>query len=117
MPKKTSQLSTAQQQQLIDRFFQVVGDLYGKNESRQFLHDFLTQSERITFAKRLAIALELDAGKSYEEIRKGFGVSTATISTVADLMKQPGMKMGIAKVKTEAWADSWAEKLLKIVGE
>lgn len=102
--------------QIVDRFFQVVGDLRSQTESKQFLLDFLTESERITFAKRLAIALELQAGKSYEEVRKLYGVSSATISTVASMMKSDGMKLAFRKIDTDNWAAKMNEKFLKVFG-
>jgi uncharacterized protein YerC len=99
--------------EIFERFFQVVGDLRNEEESKTFLLDFLTDSERITFAKRLAIGLELQSGKSYEDVRKMYGVSSATISTVASMMKSAGMKLALRKVSTEKWADQMSHKFLK----
>lgn len=106
LPKKISQ-------DILSRFFQVTGDLRTGSEARLFLTDFLTESERMTFAKRLAIAVELEDGKSYEEIRKIYGVSSATISSVAEMMSKDGVQLALKKVKTEQWADAWADKILK----
>lgn len=117
-PEKThsSVLSSEASDQIVERFFQVIGDLRNENESRAFLLDFLTDSERITFAKRLAIGLELQSGKSYEDVRKMYGVSSATISTVASMMKSKGMQLALKKIHTEKWADQMSDKFLKTFG-
>lgn len=109
-------MSAAEVQHLVDTFYQVVGDLRNEQESKTFLLDFLTESERLTFAKRLAIGLELQAGKSYDAIRKEFGVSSATISSVAEMTKTPGMQLALKKVATEKWADQMSGKLFKAFG-
>lgn len=116
MPKKSATKAISQKLTLsiLEQFYQVVGDIRSEQEARTFFADFLTESERIMFSKRLAIALQLEAGKSYEEIRKMYGVSSATISSIAELMVTDGMQMAIQKVKTEQWAEEWATKLLSL---
>ena len=111
--KDNSSLSYQKAKKMIDRFYQVVGDLRTGEEAKTFLLDFLTKSERATFAKRLSVAIALDEGKSYEEIRKLYGVSSATISSVAEMMISKGMQLAIKKFQTDQWADNWAEKILK----
>lgn len=111
--KDTNTLSYQKAKKMIDRFYQVVGDLRNGDEAKTFLLDFLTRSERATFAKRLSVAIALEEGKSYEEIRKLYGVSSATISSVAEMMISKGMQLAIKKHKTDQWAESWAEKILK----
>lgn len=101
---------------LIQRFYQVVADLRTDEESKVFFLDFLTDSERQTFAKRLAIALELQSGKSYENIRQQYGVSSATISTVAEMMSSPGLQLALKKINTEQWAEEKSKKFMKLFG-
>lgn len=107
-------LSQTGADEILTRFFQVISDLRSIKESKIFLLDFLTESERMTFAKRLAIGLELNSGKSYDEVRKMYGVSSATISTVASMMKSQGMKLALQKISTEKWADNMTSKFLKL---
>ncbi|MBC7836542.1 helix-turn-helix domain-containing protein [Acetobacteraceae bacterium] len=45
---------------------------------RLFLKEFLTDTEQVMFAKRLAIILMLKQGQSYYQILKKFGVSVST---------------------------------------
>lgn len=100
--------------QIIERFFQVIGDMRNEHESRIFLTDFLTDSERLTFAKRLAIALELEQKKSYEDIKKLYGVSSATISSVSEMMKSEGLQLALKKVQIEDWSDGMAETFIHL---
>lgn len=119
MPKKaTIQPSLSRQvaKEMIERFYQVVGDLRDSRESKLFFLDFLTESERLTFAKRLAIALELEKKKSYEEIRKLYGVSSATISSVAEMIQTPGMQLALKKINTEKWADQMTNSFFQLFG-
>lgn len=115
MPKSQQQvLSKQDSQRLLAQFFQVVGDLRDPQESHTFLTDFLTDSEQLTFAKRLAIAIELEAGKSYDAIRKQYGVSSATISTVAELMRTAGMKLALKKIANEKWSTQMSDKFFNL---
>lgn len=133
MPKKPTKKTTASKeeqpkvatapalsrhtaQEIVEVFYQVVGDLRNVKESKTFLLDFLTDSERLTFAKRLAIGLELQSGKSYDTIRKEFGVSSATISMVAEMSKSVGMQLALKKVSTEKWATQVSGKFFKFFG-
>lgn len=95
---------------------QLLTDLSSVGEARSFFQDFFTNSERQMFAKRLAILFALNEGKSYEEIRKLYGVSSATISSVAETMSNKGMQLIIQKIETDQWADAWAERIMKIFG-
>lgn len=115
-PAPSVTLSEESTEQIVQRFFQVIADLRNEEESKVFLLNFLTDSERITFAKRLAIGLELESGKSYEDVRKMYGVSSATISTVAGMMKTDGMKIALKKIHAEKWADQMSDKFLKAFG-
>ena len=94
-------------------FLQLLTDLHSTDEVRIFVRDFFTKSEQQMFAKRLAILLALKSGKSYEQIRKEYGVSSATISSVAEIMSSKGQQLIIQKVETEKWADDLADKIVK----
>ncbi|MEO8581213.1 MAG: Trp family transcriptional regulator [Patescibacteria group bacterium] len=109
-----SVLSQNSADEIVQTFFQVITDLRSVQESQTFLLDFLSDSERLTFAKRLAIALELQSGKSYDAIRKEFGVSSATISSVAEMMKSEGLKLALKKISTEKWADQTSKNFFKL---
>lgn len=55
-----------------------------------FLEDLLTDTEKTMLAKRIAIALMILKGKSYEEIDQTLKVSTATIWKVKEWLNRKG---------------------------
>lgn len=99
-----------------DLFLQLLSDFSSISEVKKFFEDFFTSSEQEMFAKRLAVLLALKEGKSYEEIRKNYGVSSATISSVAENMSSDGMQLALQKVEHDQWADDMAEKVMKFFG-
>lgn len=113
-PKTASAVeSDPQLKHFIQTFYQLIGDMNSQADSQVFLSDFLTESEIKAFAKRLAIAVELESGKSYERIRAQYAVSTATISVVSEMMSKPGMILALKKIKTDHWADNMSDKIIK----
>lgn len=75
------------------------------------LGDLLTNTERVAMMKRLGIAIYLDKGRSYEDIKNNLKVSSATIASVAETMGNPGMVEVIKRIKAEAWASDWTDKI------
>lgn len=71
-----------------------------------FLQDFLSETEQQVLAKRLAILHQLHQGKSYEKIKKALQVSSATISSVAEMKGKPGFKLALEKIKLDQWAEN-----------
>ena len=68
-------------------------------------------------AKRLAIAIFLDKGRSYENIKSTLKVSSATIASVQETMGNPGIQHALRKVKADEWADEWAGKISTLMGK
>lgn len=117
MAKRSSQqLEKNFEEQLNSSLFQVLGDLGSRKEAKVFAESFFTKTELSIFAKRLAVAVLLDQGKSYEYIRKLLNVSSATISSVAEHMHLSGNKLALRKLKVESWADTWSLKLMRLFG-
>jgi len=94
---------------------QKIADLKTPENTQIFLRDFLTPAEGIVLAKRLAIALYLEKGKSYEEIRRSLKVSSATIASVQSMLehRSEGFMLAVQQIKAEEWADEWSEKISK----
>lgn len=118
--KRVSKMSKSIETQVYKILYQVVADMKREEEVELLLKSLLTESELSAVAKRLAIAVFLDKGQSYERIRDILGVSSATIASVAEGVGQVGMQRAIERVKAEEWADMWSikisralEKLLK----
>lgn len=84
------------------------------DQSHQFLEGFLTSTEQVVLAKRLAIGLMLQNKVAYEDIKKTLNVSSATISGVSVMMKKPGFKLAIEKIIEEEWAEAQLGKLTRL---
>ena len=117
MSKRSSQpLEAMFEQQLNTSLYQVFVDLSSRRESRLFCEGFFSKTDLSIFAKRLAIGVLLDQGKSYEYIRKLLKVSSATISSIAEIMHTKGYKLALHKLKVESWAETWSNKLMRLFG-
>jgi uncharacterized protein YerC len=108
------------QSQVMKIFYQVLADAKTETDMELILNSLLTEKEAITIAKRLAIAVFLDKGQSYEHIHDTLQASSATVAAVSESMNKKGMQMALNRVKAEEWADVWSirisralEKLMK----
>lgn len=106
-------INTSLSKQLKSTFAQAIADLKD-DEVPVFLHDFFSEIELETFAKRLAISYWLRKGRSYQNIAVNLKVSEATIAKVAQQAKKKGFALGIKKIEAQEWANKWAKRL-KIV--
>ena len=72
-----------------------------EKECESFLADICTFQELEALAQRLQVALMLDEGKSYLEVNKDTGVSTATIGRVSRSLQYGtgGYKTVLEKMK------------------
>ena len=107
------QLDPKFESQLKEIFAQLVADITKKDKAQIFLNDFLSETEYIALAKRLAIIIYLNKGKSYEDIKKEVKVSSATIASVQKAIeeKRPGFTLALTYIKAEEWAGKWADKI------
>lgn len=101
------------EKQLLEMFYSVLAEIDSPEELKTVLGDILTQAERSAVLKRLGIALYLDKGRSYEDVKNNIKVSSATIATVAENLGNEGWQNVIRRVKAEAWAEEWTEKISK----
>ncbi len=99
------------QGQVLKILYQVMADAKNEVDMEITLKALMTETEIMAVAKRLAIAVFLDKGQSYEHIRETLKVSSATIATVADSMNKKGIQAALQRVKAEEWADVWSIKL------
>ena len=70
------------EKRMFDIFYQTIADLKSKGQVQDFLSDLLSQTEHVMLSKRLAIAVLLIKGNTYEMIRDTLKVSTSTIVTI-----------------------------------
>lgn len=94
----------------------LLGVLVDEKDVNRFEHMFdalFTESEQLAAMKRLAIAVYLDKGRSYEDIGGQLKVSSATIAMVAEQMGDSGYQELVRRIKAEEWAEEWSGKLGK----
>lgn len=72
---------------ILEVFLKTIVDIRTLVEARNFVEDLLSPTERIMLIKRLAIAVLLTKGKTYEYIDHTLKVSRATIMTVSLWLK------------------------------
>lgn len=70
----------------MDHLFDAIETLDSKEEMYLFFEDICTTNEVLSFAERLEVARLLYQKKTYIEIAKETGASTATISRVNRIM-------------------------------
>ncbi len=93
--------------QIADRIFEIFlktfVEIKNREEADQFISDFLTPTEKIMLAKRLAIAFLLEKSYDYRTIQKIIRVSAPTITSVniARQYGSEGYRKLIAKITRE----------------
>lgn len=117
MQVSKQKLNKTIENQIYSVLYQLMVDIKTAEEAETVLQDILSDTERQVIAKRLAIAIFLDKGRSYENIKNTLKVSSATIASVQESMGNPGMQMALNKVKAEEWADEWAGKISSFMGK
>lgn len=70
------------QDQLWIEFCDLVVGLKSREAVRRFFCDLMNRTERLMFIRRLQIASLLEAGATYEQIKKTLGVGATTIARV-----------------------------------
>ncbi len=70
------------QERILRNLFIAISKINKERQSKLFLDDLLTRTEKVVLAKRLAIALLLQSGSSYSDIKDLIKVSASTISSV-----------------------------------
>lgn len=94
----------------------LIGSLCEIEDPRQMemvLGDLLTETERVAILKRLGIAIYLDKGRSYEDIKNNLKVSSATIATVSEGLANEGFSHLIKMIKADEWAEAWTNRITK----
>ena len=111
MQVSTKNLTQADEDQLFEQFYTLLADLQSPQEIELFFTSFMTPTERLVFAKRLAIAWFLEQGKSYDEINQHLRVSSATISSVAEIRQSQGMQLAFRRLQLDRWAQGLLKRL------
>lgn len=75
-------LDSEVEERIFEIFWLYLAKLRNTHDIREFLQSLLSRTEQIMIAKRLAIAVLLEKGHTYEHIDQSLKVSKATIATV-----------------------------------
>lgn len=89
----------------------LLSDLKKPDLVLEFLSTFLTSTELNVLAKRLAILKRLHENHSYEQIQKELAVSSATISSVAQIKDTVVSTRVVDTLNVHDWAAHTAEKI------
>lgn len=89
----------------------VLSELKKPDQMLEFLSAFLSETELLVFAKRLAILQRLHENYSYEQIQKDLAVSSATISSVAQIKDSSVSEKVIDALDVYNWAENTAQKI------
>ena len=117
MQVSKQKLNKTIEKQIYNIFYQLIADVKSTGEAETIFSDLLSDTEKQVLTKRLAIAIFLDKGRSYENIKNTLKVSSATIASVQEQMGDPGIQQALQKVKAEEWADEWAGKISSFMGK
>jgi uncharacterized protein YerC len=72
---------------IFDIFLSSIVQIRTKNSASEFLNEFLTTTEKIMLAKRLAIGILIAKKCDYRQISQILKVSTATVGNMSSLYK------------------------------
>ena len=95
----------------------MVADIKSVNEAEVIFSSILSETELITVIKRLGVGYWLTKKRSYEVIKDNLKVSSATIATIQQELKNPGWNQAIRKVLAEEWATKWEAKINLFLGK
>jgi uncharacterized protein YerC len=104
-------LITTSESQLKEELAILLADLKRPQVVLDFLSTFLTETELTVLSKRLAILKRLHNNHSYEQIQTDLQVSSATISSVAQIKEKNISEDVINRLQIHDWAEKTAQKV------
>lgn len=106
-------LSKAVYDRIFEVLLQTIGGLKTSKQTDRFLDDFITPTEKIMFAKRLAIALLLEKDYDFRSICKILRVSATTVASVKFRLRHGngGLKTAVDKITRSEKIDEFWEKV------
>lgn len=87
------------QERLFENFWEMFADIKNVKDIRVFLDDFLSPTEKMMLAKRMAIAILFSKGYDHRTISSMLKVSTTTVNNIARYLnsKTAGYQLLIKK--------------------
>lgn len=114
-------LNKALEERIFEVFIRTIIDLKKPDEAKSFVEDLLFPTEKIMLVKRLAIAILLTKGYTYDRIDQTLKVSRTTIMHVSYFLKHGqsgGYQKAVTKIigreKNEALMDKIEEILIRL---
>lgn len=111
MHTSQTKLSQESEVQLKEELAILLADLKNPQTMLDFLSTFLTESEMTILSKRLAILKKLHNNQSYEQIKNELQVSSATISSVAQIRDAHVSEDVVNRLLVHDWAERTAQNL------
>ena len=86
-------------ERLFENFWELFADIKKPKEIQVFLEDFLSPTEKVMLAKRMAIIILFSKGFGHRSISSMLKVSTSTVNNIARYLglKTPGYQLLIKK--------------------
>ena len=86
-----------------------------RSDLNLFFGDLLTTTEKIMLGKRLLIAMMIERGRAYMDIRRMLGVSDPTIAIISEQLKKDGrgFRSAIKQLRRKEKIDAILERFGK----
>ncbi|MBI4999422.1 hypothetical protein HZB97_01475 [Candidatus Gottesmanbacteria bacterium] len=112
-------VSTDVYNRIFEILFNAIAEVKSPYDVREFFEDFLSPTERIMLAKRLAIAVLLAKNYDYRAISKILRVSPATIAAVNVFFRYAGQgyKKVVKRILNEEKQEEFWNKLDDLLSE
>jgi len=103
MKVRAKELSEKQRIETLDALYTAAGTVRGREATKLFLRDLLTESERIMLGRRIIIARKLISGVIYDDIATELRVGHDTIGRIQHWLDDqlPGYEKAIAELEKE----------------
>lgn len=103
MKVKAKELSDVGRIKTLDALYTAAGAVKGRDATKLFLRDLLTESERIMLGRRILIARALISGATYEDIMEEYKAGKDTVHKVARWLRDqlPGYERAISGMEKE----------------
>lgn len=103
-------------QRLFENFWEMLANIKNPNDIKIFLEDFLSPTEKIMLAKRMAIAILFSKNYDHRSIASILKVSTSTVNNIARQLaiQTPGYQLLIKKYLDKQATREFLEELGRI---
>ena len=100
-------------ERLFQNFWEMFANIKQTRQIQLFLEDFLSPSEKIMLAKRMAIAILFSKGYDHRTISSMLKVSTTTVNNIARYLnaKTPGYQLLIKKYSQKQSTKEFIQEL------